>query len=61
MLRLKFLINEMTLILILYFFPFLIGDVPCRHPMVFIFLNLFVLLEFLVMLMFLILVIKFSL
>ena len=38
-------------------FPFLDGDV--RHPMVFIFLNLFDLLEFLVMLMTLILVIRF--
>ena len=40
-------------------FPFPDGDVPLRHPMVFIFLNLFDLLEFLVMLMTLILVIRF--
>ena len=38
-------------------FPFLDGDV--RHPMVFIFLNLFNLLEFQIMLMNLILVIRF--
>ena len=40
-------------------FPFLDGDFLVRHPMVFIFLNLFDLLEFLVMLMTLILVIRF--
>ena len=40
-------------------FPFLDGDVPRLHPMVFIFLNLFDLLEFLVMLMTLIIVIRF--
>ena len=39
--------------------PFLDGDVLVRHPMVFIFLNLFDLLEFLVMLITLILVIRF--
>ena len=39
--------------------PFLDGDFLVRHPMVFIFLNLFDLLEFLVMLMTLILVIRF--
>ena len=57
--RLKFMIKEIILILILGFFPFLDGDVFVRHPMVFIFLNLFDLLEFPVMLMTLILVIKF--
>ena len=41
-------------------FSFLDGDVPVRHPMVFIFLNLFVLLECPVMSMKLILGIKFS-
>ena len=40
-------------------FPFLDGDILVRHPMVFIFLNLFDLLEFVVMLMTLILVIRF--
>ena len=40
-------------------FPFLDGDVPRSHPMVFIFLNLFDLLEFLLMLMTLTLVIRF--
>ena len=40
-------------------YPFLDRDVTRRHPMVFIFLNLFVLLDFLVMLMTLILVIRF--
>ena len=40
-------------------FPFLDGYYLVRHPMVFIFLNLFDLLEFLVMLMTLILVKKF--
>ena len=40
-------------------FPFLDGDFLVRHPMVFIFLNLFDLLEFQVMLMTLILVIRF--
>ena len=40
-------------------FPFLDGDVLVRHPMVFIFLNLFDLLQFLVNLMTLILVIRF--
>ena len=40
-------------------FPFLDGDVLVRHPMVFIFLNLFDLLECPVMLMTLILVIRF--
>ena len=57
LLRLKFLINEMTLIFDIVNFPFLDGDV--RHPMVFIFLNLFVLLECPVMSMTLILGIKF--
>ena len=40
-------------------FPFLDGDAPLRHPMVFIFLSLFDLLECPVMLMTLILVIRF--
>ena len=40
-------------------FPFLDGDVLVRHPMVFIFLNLFDLLECPIMLMTLILVIRF--
>ena len=40
-------------------FPFLDGDILVRHPMVFIFLNLFDLLECPVMLMTLILVIRF--
>ena len=40
-------------------FPFLDGDFLVRHPMVFIFLNLFDSLEFLLMLMTLILVIRF--
>ena len=40
-------------------FQFLDGDVPLRHPMVFIFLNLFDLLECPVMLMTLIHVIRF--
>ena len=39
--------------------PFLYGDVLLRHPMLFIFLNLFDLLEFPVLLMTLILVIRF--
>ena len=40
-------------------FLFLDGDVPCRHPVVFIFLNLFDLLECPVMLMTLMLVLNF--
>ena len=52
------MINEMIFDFVIVNFPFLDGDVP-RHPIVFIFLNLFDLLEFLVMLMTLILVIRF--
>ena len=57
--RLKFMINEMILILILRIFHFYIGMFLVRHPMMFIFLNLFDLLECPVMLKTLILVIRF--
>ena len=55
----KILINGMTLILILWIFHLQIVMFLVRHPMVFIFLNLFDLLKCPVMLMTLIIVIKF--
>ena len=51
LLRLKYMMNEMILILILRIFHFYMVMFLVRHPMVFIFLNFFDLLECPVMLM----------